>query len=277
MSLGGAVAAAGGALVAAGLIAVAGDRWAETGSSGGPLAVTGALLVGTALAAARAAGPAQAAAVAASGLAAPAVAFFATAGGGIPSPRETALAGAVLLAGLYLVGPWRGHTFHLAVLVGAGWVFALASGDAGSLVGGFGTLADLVAGAGVASLVTGGLYLGTAGWLHARDLRGMATPFLAVGTAALAVGSVAAVQDELPTALALALVGVAVAAVGGWARRRGTTWIGVGLVGAGIAAAGLAAGAGGVEVPALVAVAAGVVLVALAPLAGTAVGERREP
>lgn len=274
MSLGEALAGAGGALVAGGLIVVAGRAWAEAGSAGGPLAVTATLLASTAVALVWAGPPARAAAVAASGLTAPAAAFFLSALGGTPSQRVTAVVAGAVVAALYLAGPAPGHTFHLAVLVAAGWAFALSLGDAGSILsGGFGTVADLVAGAGVASMVAGASYLAAGAWLHARGLEGMATPFLGVGAPALALGSVAAVQEELPAAAALVVVGIAVAAVGGWCRRRGTTWTGVALLAAGAALAGTAVDDGRVEVAALVAVVAGVVLVALAPRAAAAVGE----
>ena len=277
--VGEAVAGVGGALVAGGLIAVTGDGWATTGSVAVAVAVTGTLLVTTALALAVAGGPARAAAVSASGLAAPALAFFVNAGDGIPSVRGTALVAGLLLGVLYLAGPWRGHTFHLAVLVAAGWLFALSLGEAGlgaSFLGGLGTLADVVAGAGVASMAAGVLYLAAGTWLHGRGLEGMATPFLAVGAVALPVGTVAAVQDELPAAVAVFLVGAAVAAVGGWCRRRGTTWTGAALAAAGVVGAG-AAVSDGVVGTGMAAAAAGALLVALAVPAAAAVGERAGP
>ena len=276
-SLGEAAAGVGGALAAAGTIVLAGDSWASTGSSAPGLLVTGALLVSTVAVLTRVEGPARAAAVAASGLAAPAVAFFANAGDGFPSLRATAAVAALLLAVLYLAGPWRGHTFHLAVLVAAGWLFALSLGDAalgGSFLGGFGTLADAVAGAGVASMATGVVYLLAGGWLHAGGLEGMATPFLAVGAAALPIGTVAAVEPDGAAGAFLVVVGATTPPGRPWWRRRGTTWAGAAVCGAGVGAVALAAGSDGVTVPALVAVGAGVVLVALSPAAGQLVGEQ---
>lgn len=277
-SLAGAMAGVGGALVAGGLIAVAGDWWASSGSTARPVVVTGSALASGAVAQARAGGPARAAAVAASGLAAPALAFFLNAGGGIPSLRGTALVAGALLAALYLVGPGRGHTFHLAVLAGAGWLFALSVGHAGlggSFAGGFGTLADVVAGAGLASMATGVAYLGAGAWLHARGLEGMATPLLAVGAVALPLGTVGAVEGDVAVGALVALGGAAVAAVGGLCRRRGTTWTGVAVGGAGIVAVAVAVGSGGVVVPAAVVVGAGLALVGLSPPVAAAVGEER--
>jgi hypothetical protein len=276
VSLGGAAAGVGGALVAVGTIVLAGDSWTSSGSSAQAVLVTGALLVSTAAAISRAEGPARAAAVAASGLAAPAVAFFANAGDGFPSLRATAVVAALLLAALYLVGPWRGHTFHLAVLVGAGWLFALSVGDAalgGSFFGGFGTVADAVADAGVASMATGVLYLLAGGWLHAGGLEGMATPFLAVGAVALPLGTVTAVESDGAAGVFLVVVGATMAVLGAWCRRRGTTWAGAAVCGVGVGAVALAVGSDGVTVPALVAVGAGVALVALSPAAATLVDE----
>ena len=277
-SLGGCVAGVGGALVAAGVVVVAGDRWASTGSSGLAVVVTAALLVASVVALVAAPAPVRVAAVSASGLAAPAAAFFLNAGGGFPSIRGTAFVAAALLAGLYAVGPWRGHTFHLAILVVAGWLFALSLNDVGiggTFSGGLGTLGDVVTGAGVASILTGSLYLAAGWWLDDQGLEGMATPFLAVGAVALPLGTVAVVRDggDLVGGAAALAAGAAVALVGGWCRRRGTTWIGAAVAAAGVLAVTDGLAPGGVVTSALLVAVAGVGLVVLAPLAGATVKE----
>ena len=272
-----ALAGVGGALLAAGVVVLGGDRWASSGSSGVGLVLTSGLLVASLIAMRRPPSPVAVAGVAASGLAAPALAFFLTAGGGFPSLREMALLAGILLAGLYVVGPWKGHTFHLSVLAVAGWVVALSFADLSvgrSVFGGFGSLADIVAGAGAASMVIGVAYLGLGSWLHDEGLEGMATPFLAVAALALPLGALAVLRDSADAlqGLVALVIGVAVAFVGARCRRQGTTWIGVGLAAFGVMgmASGLADGAAVVAV--LVAV-AGAGLVVVAPWAAALVGE----
>lgn len=277
-SLGRALAGAGGALVGAGAVTMAGERWAATGSSALAVPLAAAVLVAGVAAMVRAAPAPAVAGVAATGITAPALAFFVSAGGGVPSVREVALLAGILLAGLYFVGPWRGHTFHLTVLVAAGWLFGLSLADLGpgrDLVGGFGTLSEAVAEAGVASLAVGGLYLAAGRWLHRAGLEGMATPFLGVACVALPVGALAIVHDggEVAGGVVAAAVGASASAVGGLCGRRGTVWIGVGLAAAGAVAVVRDLAPDGAAVPGLLVAAAGAGAVALAPLAARTVGE----
>lgn len=279
-SIGRAAAGVGGALLAAGVVVFGGDRWASSGSSGLGLALTGGLLVASLTVMRRPPSPLAVAGVAASGVAAPALAFFLTAGGGFPSLREVALLAGILLVGLYVVGPWKGHTFHLSVLVVAGWVVALSLGDLGagrSVLGGFASVADIVAGAGAASMVIGVAYLGLGSWLHDEGLEGMATPFLAVAALALPLGALAVLRDSadaLQGLVALA-VGAAFALVGARCGRRGTTWIGVGLAAFGVV--GLASGlADGAAVLAVLVALAGAGLVVVAPWVAALAGEGDE-
>ena len=235
-----AAAGVGGALVAAGVIAIGGDRWASTGSSAQALVLTAALLAGAMAAMARTPAPLAVAGVSASGLAAPALAFFVTAGGGFPSLRDVAILGGLLVAGLYLLGPWKGHTFHLGVLVAAGWVLGLTFGDFGidRTTSGFSTIGDTVSGAGAASMVVGVAYLGFGSWLHDEGLRGMATPFLAVAVLALPLGALAVLRDtdDVLQSVVMVVIGGAIALVGGRSRRRGGIWIGIAIAGVGLGA-----------------------------------------
>ncbi|MGI8685609.1 MAG: hypothetical protein ACR2MO_11080 [Acidimicrobiales bacterium] len=276
-SIGQAVAGAGGALVAAGAVALGGQRWSSSGSAGLGVILTAAVLVAGLAVMARLPPPVAVAGVGASGVAAPALAFFVSAGGGFPSLREVAILAAILLAALYALGPWRGHTFHLTILVVAGWVLALSVGGFGlerSFFGGFATVGDAFSTAGAASMVLGVIYLGLGSWLHDGGLEGMATPFLGVAALALPAGAFAVVRD-LPDAgqgvVALA-VGAAVALVGARCRRRGTTWFGLA-----VAVFGVLALADSVSdrtgVVAVVVVLAGAGLVYLAPLVAALVGE----
>jgi len=276
-SIGRALAGVGGAVLAVGVVALGGDRWASSGSSGVALVLTGGLLAASLTAMRRPPSPLAVAGVAASGVAAPALAFFLTAGGGLPSLRVVALSAGILVLGLYAVGPWKGHTFHLSVLVVAGWVVALSLGNLGverPLFGGFASLAGILTGAGAASMVVGVAYLGIGSWLHDEGLEGMATPFLAVAALSLAVGALAVVRDSagaLQGLVALA-VGAAVAFVGARCRRRGTTWIGVGLAAFGVVplASGLSDGA---AVTAILVAVSGAGLVALSPWAAAVAGD----
>ncbi len=215
--------------------------------------------------------------VGASGVAAPAVAFFVSAGGGAPSAREVAILAALLLAGLYAAGPWRGHTFHLAILVVAGWVFAVSFGNFGLEVfvfGGFGTVGEAVSTAGAASMVVAVIYLGVGSWLHDKGLEGMATPFLGVAAVALPVGAFAVARDlgDFGTGAVLLAVGAAVALVGARCRRGGTTWLGLGVAVYGLLTL-CDAVSDRTSVTAVVVVLAGAGLVFAAPYAGALVGE----
>ena len=272
-----ATAGVGGALAAAGAVAVAGERWAATGSGLLAVAVTGVVLAGGVAAMARAASPVAEAGVAAAGIAAPAVAFFVSAGGGLPAVREVALLAGVLLATLYLVGPGRGHTFHLTILAVAGWLFAVSLGDLGAdaLVSGVDTVGDLLTGAGLASTVLGVGYLAAGRWLHAAGLEGMATPFLGVGCLALPAGALAAVRDSGEVgggAIALA-AGAGVAVVGARCGRRGTTWTGVAVAAAGAIALVSGIAPDDVAAAGLLLSVIGAALVVLAPVARVAAGE----
>lgn len=277
-SLGRAVAAVGGALVAAGAVTVAGERWASSGSNGLAVLLSGAALAGSVAAVVRAPPPVQVAAVAASGIAAPALAFFLSAGGGLPSVRAVALLAGLLLTALYVAGPWRGHTFHLALLVAAGWLFALSLTDLGgdgTVVDGFGTLGDVVTGAGVASMAVGVLYLGAGWWFHAARLEGMATPFLAVGCLALPLGAFVVVRDggDLAGGMVALAAGAGMALVGGRCRRRGTTWIGVVVATFGVLGVVEGVAPDDIVAAALLLAAAGAGIVVAAPLVALAVGE----
>lgn len=276
-ALGQALAGVGGTLVAAGAVLLAGNRWVSTGTSGLAVVLVGTLLVTGVVAIVRAPPPVAVAGVAASGVAAPALSFFVTAGAGFPSLREVALLAGALLAGLYGVGPWRGHTFHLSILVVAGWLVALSFGDFGvepSLSGGLRTIGQAVSGAGAASMVVGVVYLGLGSWLHDEGLEGMATPFLGVAALALPLGAVVLLRDSagvLRGVVALT-IGAVVALVGARCRRRGTTWLGVALGALGVVALVEGLTDSPVVEAALVA-AAGAGLVLLAPTASAVVGQ----
>jgi len=122
------LAGIGGALAALAVVVVAAERWSKSGSTGASVAMT-AVVLGLGMAGlARAAGPQEfrAAGAGAAGIAAPALAFYQVASGGSPSVRTFAFLAGVLLASLYLTGPWRGHPFHLSILAVAGWLFGMA-------------------------------------------------------------------------------------------------------------------------------------------------------
>lgn len=276
-SIGVAVAGAGGALAAAGVVVLGGQRLASSGSSAPGTLLAAGLLAAGAGAMVRWTPPASAAGVGATGVAAPALAFFVSAGGGSPSVREVGVLAGILLAALYAVGPWRGHTAHLSVLAAAGWVVALSAGDLGtgeSIFGGLGTVGRAVSTAGAASMILGVVYLGLGSWLHDEGLEGVATPFLAVAALALPVGAVALANDAggaLQAAVALA-AGAAVAFVGARCRRRGTTWTGL-AVAVGALVAGAHAASERTAVAASLAALAGGGLVLLAPLLPRLVAE----
>lgn len=274
-SLGQAAAAAGGGLVALAVLILGGDRWATNGHTAQGIVLTLGLLGGSVAAIVGARPPLSTAGVAAAGLAAPGLAFFLAAGEGFPSLRDVAVLGGILLAGLYFVGPWRGHTFHLALLVVAGWVLAITVGDLGfDRSGQLRTVGDTLTSAGAASMVVGVVYLGLASWLHDEGLRGVATPFLAVAAVALPGGAVFVVRDadEILQSVVVVAAGAALAVVGGRCRRRGSTWIGVAVV-----AAGAVRVTDGVTdstaFGAVIVALAGVALVAGAPRLATLVGE----
>lgn len=269
VSLGGALAGSGGAVLAVGAVLVAGDRWAGGGGSALALAVTGTVLAAGAAATVLAPRAVRPAGVGAAGISAPAVAFFASAGGGLPALGEVALLAGVLLAGLYLLGPWRGHTFHLAILVAAGWLFALSLGDLGldaGVVDGLDTVGEVLTGAGITSMALGVAYLAVAVWLHRRGLEGMVTPFLGVACLALPLGALAVVRDtgEAAGGAVAVVVGAGMAVVGWRCARRGTTWTGVGVAAAGVVVAARDVAPGGTAGAGLLiaAAGAGVVLVA---------------
>lgn len=269
LSLPGGVAATGGALLALGVAAVGFDRWGSTGSRAAPVLLSAALLVAGAAGSALAPVALRPAGVAASGIVAPALAFFVAAGDRFPSLAAVAVVSGLLLAALYLAGPWRGHTFHLAILVVAGWLSALSLTDAGlgSALGGgrLGSVGSYLSGAGAVSAAVGAAYLAAGHWLDREGLRGVATPFVAVGAVALSLGTVAALRDagSLLAGVLLAAAGAAAAAVGASGGRRATTWAGLAVVGAGIVAA--SDPGGGMGRASAVTALVGVVLVAAAP------------
>lgn len=269
-SFGSGLAGAGGALVAGAVTAVALDRW--DGGAGVPLVLTAAVLVASlAVLAGTRPAPLASAAVAASGLVVPAAAFFGVAlvGGDdrFPSLRAVALVAGLLLAALYLVAPAPGHTFHLAVLAVAGWLLGigLAGSSPAVSVYGFGTVASVLSGAGVASVLVGLTELGAGVWLDRTGLRAMATPLLGVGSLALGVGAAVAWRDsgDLAAALAVVVTGGVIAAAGRVCRRRGPLWAGLGLVGAGVVGLAVSVGPNGLAGRAGLVVAAGAGLVAL--------------
>lgn len=277
-SIGRAMAGVGGVLVAAGVVLLGGQRWASSGSSGLAVLLALALLAAGVAATVRASPHAAVAGVGASGVAAPALAFFLSAGGGFPSVREVALLAGILLAVLYAVGPWRGHTFHLAILVAAGWLLALSFADlgiGGSAFGGFGdTVGDALSTAGAASMVLALVYLGLGSWLHDNGLEGMATPFLAVAALALPTGAFAVTRDLGGATVGVVgvVVGAAVAFVGARCGRRGTTWSGVAVAALGVV--GLAdAVSDRTSVVAVAVILAGAAVVAVAPQVAALVGE----
>ncbi len=272
-----ALAGVGGALTAAGGVALAGQHWASSGSGALGALLSGALLVAGVAATVRLPARLAVAGVGAAGVAAPAVAFFLSAGGGVPSVREVAILAALLLAGLYAAGPWRGHTFHLAILVVAGWVFAVSFGNfglEGFVFGGFGTVGKAVSTAGAASMVVAVIYLGVGSWLHDKGLQGMATPFLGVAAVALPAGAFAVARDlgDVGTGAVLLTVGAAVALVGARCRRRGTTWLGLAVAVYGLLTL-CDAVSDRTSVAAVVVVLAGAGLVFAAPYAGALMGE----
>lgn len=278
-SVGEAAAGIGGALVAGGVVTVAGERWGSSGSNGLAVLLAGALLAAAVAAMVRAPAAVRVAAVAAAGIAAPAFAFFLSAGGRFPSLRSTALVAGLLLALLYGVGPWRGHTFHLAVLVVAGWVFALSLTDLGAggiFFLGFGGLGNLATDVGVVSMAVGAAYVALALWLDFQGLRGMATPFFGVGAVALPLGAFVALSDagDLVGGLVALAIGAALALVGGRSTRRGTTWTGAAVAAAGVLAVVEGLSPDEAVVVALLLVAAGAGLVAVAPAAADLVDER---
>lgn len=232
------LAGVGGALVAIAVIIVAGDHWAGEGSSGIAVVLTAAGLGGGVAALTRPLDAhLHAAAAATAGLLAPAFAFFLAAGDGFPSMRLVAVLAGALLAGLYLAGPWSGHTFHLALLVAAVWVFAVSLPDFNFLgAGGFRTLSDSLAAAGAVSCLVGGAYLAAGWWLDGEGLDGMATPFLGVAAVALGFGSFALGTDthDVVGGLISAAAGAALCVVGARTRRRGTLWLGLVLVAGGV-------------------------------------------
>jgi hypothetical protein len=82
----------------------------------------------------------------------------------------------------------------------------------------------------VASLVLGLLYLGAAWRLDRQGLRGIATPFIAVGAIFAILGAISLGNEEsvIVGGLCAAAIGAVVGIIGGLGQdRRGTTWIGV--------------------------------------------------
>lgn len=275
-SLGQTTAGVGGALVAGAVVVLGGDRWASSGEEALGIVLTVGLLAASVAAMTRTQPPLTTAAVAASGVAAPAAGFFLAAmGDGLPSLREVAVLAGVMLGCLYAVGPWRGHTFHLALLATAAWVLALTLGGLGiTQSGGFSTVGDTITGGGAASMAVGVVYLGLGSWLHDEGLRGVATPFLGVAVLALPIGAFVVVRDTNAVLQGLVLMasGAVIAFVGGRCRRRGLIWIGVGVVALGVVLVpgGVtdSTAAGAVLVTVL-----GAALVAVAPRLAALVGE----
>jgi hypothetical protein len=82
----------------------------------------------------------------------------------------------------------------------------------------------------VASLILGSLYLGAAWRLDRQGLRGIATPFIAVGAIFAILGAIALGNEEsvIVGGLCAAAIGAVVGIIGGLGQdRRGTTWTGV--------------------------------------------------
>jgi hypothetical protein len=229
-------------LVAFGTVGFAIDRFGDSGSNGLGLLFSAGLLAVSLAVLARGPIAYQPAAVAASTVAVPALAFFLVASDRKPSVSLAAFIAAGVLAALYFVGPSRGHTTHLSVLVVAGWIAAVAVTQSSFTfdpeLGSSTSPASLISDIGGISLVVGLSYLLAGWWLDRTHLRGMATPFLGVGAVALPAGAYAFVSDgsQLAGALLGLAAGAAVAIVGAHSRRRGTLWIGLVLVGIAVSA-----------------------------------------
>lgn len=270
------LAGAGGALVALGVVVLAGERWADTRRPGLSVLLAAAVVAAGLVGMMQPANHLRAAAAAAAGLAAPGLAFFLVAGDGVPSFRQFAVVSGVMLAAMYLVGPWRGHTFHLAILAVAGWLAAVALVDISPWSGlprgdAFRSLSSVVTDAGAVSMVVGVVYLLAGWWLDREDLKGMATPLLGVGSAALLLGALVVGQSEGDVAGGVLAVasGAALCAVGAVTSRRGTTWAGLVAVALGvIALVDAAAGDESVVLGSVLLAAAGAALVGLAPRVG---------
>lgn len=224
----------------AGALAVAGvQRWFVLGALAGPRLATGAVLAVSLLVLASPVPPVlQRAAVAASGVVILPFAFLVAAGDRFPSFTVVAVMGGGGLAVLYLLGPSPGHSFHLTVLAAAAWLAALSAGGSGVgdvLFGGFRTLDDLLADAGLASLAVGGAQLAVGWWLDCHRLVGMATPLFGVGTLATGVGVFVTIGDIGDLVASVIVVAVAGAVIGaGWpGHRRGVLWAGLGGAGIG--------------------------------------------
>jgi len=102
-----------------------------------------------------------------------------------------------------------------------------APSDKGAL---FGEPSDTTTETSAVSLALGLLYLGAAWRLDRQQLRGIATPFIAVGAIFAILGAISLGTEESQIAggLAAAASGAVVGTIGGLGKdRRGTTWIGV--------------------------------------------------
>lgn len=249
---------------------VAYDAWAGGAPAALPPMLTAAVLVVSLVALGTTRAAVVPAAVAASGVIAPAVAFFtAAAGGEFPALRPVALLAGLLLAGLYVVGPDPGHSFHLTMLAASAWLAAVALTGSGGLVLRGGTLADAVATAGLASLAAGLAELAAGGWLDRAGLVGMATPLLGVGSVASTVGALVVWQEAgaLTGAVVLFTTAAALAATALPTRtdRRGPLWAAAAAAAAGTVAFADALVPGrGLAPTALAVAAAGCMLVAVA-------------
>jgi len=259
----------------AGALAVAGvQRWFVLGALAGPRLATGAILIlSLVVLASPAPAVLQRAAVAASGVVILPLAFLVAAGDRFPSFTVVAVMGGGSLAVLYLLGPSPGHSFHLTVLTTAAWLAALSAAGSGVgdvFFGGFRRLDDLLAGAGVASILVGAALLVMGWWLDRHRLAGMATPLLGVGTIAVGVGMFVTVGDvgELAAGAVVLAGAAALVVVARPGCRRGVLWSGfaASAVGAVLVARSLTPG-DGVLATALVVVGLGAVTVAVAAAA----------
>lgn len=141
---------------------------------------------------------------------------------------------ALLWTGAWLAPLTRGRPFLLGLALTGGWLFllSLAEDDLGPGAGS----SDTSTAAYLSLFVGAGLLV--AAWAFDRRGRAaFATPFVAVGDLAAVVGALAVANDVGDTggSLVVAAAGIALGWVGHAGRRRGTTWIGAGLVAGGVA------------------------------------------
>ena len=227
--------AVGGFLVAAGVLVLAGDRYSDD-STGLAIFIAFLLFAGGVAALVGAPDEFVTPAVVVSGVGAVALGFFVVADNADPSLSLAGFFVAGLAGALYAIPPRRGHTFHLVVALAAVWfaMVALVQGSVSDFVGGslFGGVSDI----GLMSVLVGGAYLAVGWWLDRSELRAAATPFLAIGALALALGMFALVSDwnEFGGGLLAAAVGLTISVTGAQTERRFGTWFGLVVLAGGL-------------------------------------------